>query len=102
MERKNWGGRIMKPVDLDELWQAAQTLDLTGLKCPMPALIAARALRDSPHGTAIAVRVTDPLAPLDLRHLCDKEGHTVLAERKNENGALLLIRSRPRGSFSAD
>jgi tRNA 2-thiouridine synthesizing protein A len=81
----------------DELWFAAQVLDLTGLKCPMPSLMTAKALRNLPVGASIAVAVTDPLAPLDLRHLCQKDGHTLLAERTNENGTQLLIRSGPRG-----
>jgi tRNA 2-thiouridine synthesizing protein A len=85
---------------LDELWRAARVLDLAGLKCPMPTLMVARALRQLQEGEMLAVTVTDPLAPLDLRHLCQKDGHAVVAERKNENGVRLLIRSGPRGSIS--
>lgn len=81
---------------LNALWAEAEVLDLTGLKCPMPTLMTAKALRRLPGGAAVAVIVTDPLAPLDLRHLCQKGGHTVLAERKNEIGAQLLIISGPR------
>ena len=80
-----------------ELWIGARAMDLTGLKCPLPALMTAKALRDLPVGSLLAVTVSDPLAPLDLRHLCQKDGHTVLDELKNENGARLLIRSGPRG-----
>jgi hypothetical protein len=40
--------------------------------------------------------VTDALAPLDLRHLCQSEGHIVLDEAVNEKGARrLLIRRGP-------
>lgn len=85
---------------MEELWRAARALDLSGLKCPMPALMTAKALRPLQDGEMLVVTVTDPLAPLDLRHLCQKGGHTVLAERKNENGVRLLIRSGPRGSIS--
>jgi tRNA 2-thiouridine synthesizing protein A len=90
----------MEGQDLEDLWRAARALDLSGLKCPMPVLMAARALRQLQAGEMIVVTVTDPLAPLDLRHMCQKDGQTFLAERKNENGVQLLIRSGPRGSVS--
>jgi TusA-related sulfurtransferase len=41
-------------------------------------------------GEQLAVTVTDPLAPLDLLHLCQKGGHTVLAEDQNDFGARRL------------
>lgn len=79
------------------LWQGAHELDLTGLKCPLPSLMAAKALRGLAPGLHVAVTVTDPLAPLDLRHFCQREGHDVLDEAQNENGARrLLIRRGPR------
>jgi tRNA 2-thiouridine synthesizing protein A len=82
---------------LDGLWAAAEELDLTGLKCPMPSLMTAKTLRGLPQGGLVAVTVTDALAPLDLRHLCQRDGHDVVDERRNEIGAQLLIRSGPRG-----
>ena len=87
----------MQGQTLEDLWNAARALDLCGLKCPMPTLMAAKALRQLQGGDLLVVIVTDPLAPLDLRHLCQKDGHDVVAERKNENGVQLLIRSGPRG-----
>jgi len=85
-----------EPDDATARWQEAQVLDLTGLKCPMPSLMTAKKLRSLPEGSWLAVTVTDPLAPLDLHHLCQQDGHVVLSERKNENGAQLLIRNGPR------
>lgn len=72
-------------------------LDLVGLKCPLPSLLTARALRGMNEGDCLVVVVTDPLAPLDLRHLCQRGGHELLAERQDENGARqLVIRCGPR------
>jgi tRNA 2-thiouridine synthesizing protein A len=72
-------------------------LDLTGLKCPMPALLTEKALRGMAAGELIAVTVTDALAPLDLRHLCQRDGHEVLDEAQNAFGARrLLICRGPR------
>jgi tRNA 2-thiouridine synthesizing protein A len=78
-------------------WAAARVLDLTGLKCPLPALLTEKALRGMVAGDRIAVTVTDALAPLDLRHVCQRGGHNLEAERLNGNGARqLLIRCGPR------
>ena len=76
----------------------ARELDLAGLKCPMPSLMTARALRSMGAGEVLAVIVTDPMAPLDLRHLCQRDGHELLSEgAQNEFGARrLLICRGPR------
>lgn len=80
-------------------WALARELDLSGLKCPLPALLTERALRGLADGALLAVTATDPMAPLDLKHLCQRDGHSVLEERQNDTGALrLLIRRGPRVS----
>lgn len=72
-------------------------LDLRGLKCPMPALLTARALKKMAPGLLIRVTVTDPLAPLDLAHLCERDGHRLVEnEEKNEGVRRLLICRGPR------
>jgi tRNA 2-thiouridine synthesizing protein A len=81
----------------DNDWFQARELDLTGLKCPMPALLTERALRGMAAGERLMVTVTDALAPIDLRHVCQRGGHEFCGERRQENGALqLLIRCGPR------
>lgn len=86
-----------EPCDLNSLWQKAEQLDLTGLKCPMPVLVTRRALNEVAPGCLVAVTVTDALAPLDLRHLCEREGHQLVGETLKSNGAKrLLIRRGPR------
>lgn len=80
-------------------WNGARELDLRGLKCPLPTLLTAKALRTMAEGERLAVVVTDPLAPLDLRHLCQRDGHRLMDERPNETGARrLLICRGPRVS----
>jgi tRNA 2-thiouridine synthesizing protein A len=77
--------------------QTCRVLDLTGLKCPLPALLTARTLRGMAAGERLVVIVSDPLAPLDLRHLCQRDSHHLVDERPNENGARrLLICRGPR------
>ncbi len=78
-------------------WLQARDLDLTGLKCPMPALLTEKALRGMAEGERLLVTVTDALAPIDLRHVCQRGGHEFCGERTQENGARqLLIRCGPR------
>ena len=43
-----------------------ETLDLRGLKCPLPALFARRALQRSAPGSTLTVLTDDPLAPVSV------------------------------------
>jgi len=52
-----------------------ETLDLRGLKCPLPAMLAKKALAKLPPGTALLVWADDPLAVVDIPHMCHGEGH---------------------------
>lgn len=60
--------------------EADDELDLTGLKCPLPSLMTARALRRLAPGALLTVIVSDALAPIDIAFLCEREGHTLLAQ----------------------
>ena len=74
---------------------ATQELDLTGLKCPLPSLMTARALRRLAPGTLLSVTVTDPLAPLDIKFLCEREGHDFVEQTALDPAVQrLLVRSR--------
>jgi tRNA 2-thiouridine synthesizing protein A len=70
------------------------TLDVRGLKCPLPVLKARKAIGGIPVGAVLEVLATDPAAMLDFRHYCNQSGHTLLAA---EDGAELrfLIRREP-------
>jgi tRNA 2-thiouridine synthesizing protein A len=71
-----------------------EELDLKGLKCPLPALMTARALRRLPSGARLAIFVTDPLAPLDIRFLCEREGHAVIEQTTGEDAVRILVRCK--------
>jgi tRNA 2-thiouridine synthesizing protein A len=49
-------------------------LDLTGLKCPLPALATRKALRRLPAGGTLVVVATDPLAGIDIPNAAREEG----------------------------
>jgi tRNA 2-thiouridine synthesizing protein A len=60
-------------------------LDLTGLKCPLPALKTRKALRGIRPGERLEVRCTDPLAAIDIPNLVNETGDRLEAtERKGD------------------
>jgi tRNA 2-thiouridine synthesizing protein A len=54
-----------------------ETLDLRGLKCPLPALLAKKALARLAPGAVLTVLASDPMAVVDIPHMCHGEGHAV-------------------------
>lgn len=68
-----------------------QILDTKGLKCPLPVLKVRKALRTVPVGATLTVLATDPLAPLDLQHLCNEAGHDFQQEKSEEDGTLRFV-----------
>jgi tRNA 2-thiouridine synthesizing protein A len=53
-----------------------EPLDLRGLKCPLPALLAKKALGKLAAGASLLVLADDPMAVVDIPHMCHREGHT--------------------------
>ena len=54
------------------------TMDLTGLKCPLPVLKARRQIGQISAGGILVVIADDPAAPLDFDHFCQTGGHDLL------------------------
>lgn len=69
-----------------------ETLDLRGLKCPLPAFFARRALQRSAPGAMVIVLTDDPLAPLDIPHMCRQEGYEVVALTRQDQCAEMRLR----------
>ena len=61
----------------------AVTVDAIGLNCPMPVLLARKALARLPPGARLTVLATDPLAGLDIPNLVREDGHRLLAQRRD-------------------
>ena len=72
---------------------AAVMLDVRGLKCPLPALLARRALARSPAGQAIDILADDPVAPIDVPHMCAQEGYEVMEIERQGPMARMRLRS---------
>lgn len=77
-----------------------EILDLRGLKCPLPAMLAKKALMPMQAGAVVKVLADDPLAVVDIPHMCHGEGHAVesVASRDGYSEFALRVRS---GSASA-
>jgi tRNA 2-thiouridine synthesizing protein A len=71
---------------------SGETLDTRGLHCPMPALLARRRLRALAPGAALMVLADDPMAAIDIPHMCRSEGFEVLRIEKGDPARLWLRR----------
>ena len=52
-------------------------LDLTGLKCPLPALMTRRALKGMAPGEKLEVHCTDPMAVIDIPAMVQQAGDRI-------------------------
>ena len=68
-----------------------KTLDLTGLKCPLPALKTRKALKALEPGDLLEVHCTDPLSVIDIPHLIQETGDRVEITQRAENRIVFLI-----------
>lgn len=67
-----------------------RTLDVRGMRCPLPVLKARKALAVMAPGEEIEILATDPAARIDFRHFCDSTGHRLVATA--EDGEVLCFR----------
>ncbi len=74
-------------------------LDLTGLKCPLPALKTRKALKSVKPGERLEVHCTDPLSVIDIPNLIRETGDTVEITDRSESRIVFLI-EKANGSGS--
>jgi tRNA 2-thiouridine synthesizing protein A len=71
-------------------------LDLTGLKCPLPALKTRKALKGLSPGDVLEVHCTDPLSVIDIPALIQETGDKVeIAERATQRIVFLIEKAGP-------
>ncbi len=73
---------------------AEKTINLRGLKCPLPALRTRKALAGMAAGDVLVVECTDPLAGIDIPNLLNQTGDAL--EHKTSEGGLITFRIRKR------
>jgi tRNA 2-thiouridine synthesizing protein A len=66
-------------------------LDLTGLKCPLPALMTRKALKALQPGSLLEVHCTDPLSVIDIPNLIQEVGGTIEITDRGEQRIIFLI-----------
>jgi tRNA 2-thiouridine synthesizing protein A len=73
---------------------AEKTMDLRGLKCPLPALRTRKALSGMASGDLLVVECTDPLASLDIPNLLRETGDTLEDTAQGDEVMTFRIRKR--------
>ena len=83
---------FVRYYDSDEMTE--KTLNLRGLKCPLPALRARKALGTMASGDILIVECTDPLTAIDIPNLINRTGDTL--EDTSKDKTLLTFRIRKK------
>jgi tRNA 2-thiouridine synthesizing protein A len=73
---------------------AETTIDLRGLKCPLPALRTRKALAGTGPNDILIVECTDPLAVIDIPNLLRETGDSLEQTSKNAQVTTFRIRKR--------
>ena len=71
---------------------AEKILNLRGLKCPLPALRARKALSALQAGDVLIAECTDPLTAIDIPNLLRETGDTMVSSTRE--GDVLVFRIR--------
>ena len=70
---------------------AVTLLDLSGFKCPLPALKTRKALKGMAAGEQLEVRCTDPLAAIDIPNLIRETGDEILSQNQTDRQITFVI-----------
>ena len=73
---------------------ADKTMNLRGLKCPLPALRARKALSGMASGDLLVIECTDPLAAIDIPNLLNQTGDTLEETSRADKVITFRIRKR--------
>jgi tRNA 2-thiouridine synthesizing protein A len=71
---------------------AEKIINLRGLKCPLPALRARKALTGLKSGDLLVAECTDPLTAIDIPNLVNQTGDKLVSNSRR--GDLLVFRIR--------
>jgi len=71
---------------------ACERFDFRGLKCPLPALFSRRALQRAEPGVEVEILTDDPMAPIDVPHMCRQEGFEVVSLVREGHQARMVLK----------
>ncbi|MDC0343652.1 sulfurtransferase TusA family protein [bacterium] len=72
--------------------QIDDTVDATGLLCPLPVLKARKRLKGMQGGAVLRVLADDPAAIVDVPHFCAEAGHALLEQGQEGAAQVYVIR----------
>jgi len=75
----------------------ANTLDATGLRCPLPVLRARKVLKGMPDGAFLDILATDTAAPADFEAFCRETGHSLVNIEQAEDVYTIRVRKAASG-----
>eukprot|EP01035_Chromulina_nebulosa_P011843 gene11843-15809_t len=81
---------------------AVTKLDLTGLKCPLPALMTRKAMKVLSVGDCLEVHCTDPLAAIDIPALIQQCGDHIASSVRSGNAIIFVIEKRNAAIANSD
>ena len=73
---------------------AEKTIDLRGLKCPLPALRTRKALTTLKSGDLLVIECTDPLTTIDIPNLLNQTGDKLEGQSKEKKVLMFRIRKK--------
>lgn len=72
--------------------EITETLDATGLLCPLPVLKLRKRLAPLRAGQCIAMQADDPAAVVDVPHFCTESGHELLSVSEKDGVQTYVVR----------
>ncbi len=72
----------------------AETLDTTGLNCPLPILKTRKAIATLDTGALLKVVATDPGSVKDISSFCSQTGHELIESSETDGQFHFLIRKQ--------
>ena len=73
-----------------------RVLDAKGLRCPLPVIKTRLTLNKMAVGEVVTVLATDPASKIDIRHLCNLNGHEMV-DASEEDGVLTFVIRKGEG-----
>ncbi|HEY8308113.1 MAG TPA: sulfurtransferase TusA family protein [Lapillicoccus sp.] len=68
-------------------------VDARGLRCPVPVVRLAAAIRDRPEGSLVRLLATDPAARSDVAAFCRMRGHELVEITDEPEHTAYLVRT---------
>lgn len=75
-------------------------IDALGQDCPWPLVLCKQSLLTMSPGATLTIEVSDPMAELDLRALCAREGHRWVSITPRTEGGAWTIELAKRTELS--